>query len=385
MIQREIASVIQDFRKWFPIVYLGGPRQSGKTTLLRNLVPELPYASLEDADARRRAEEDPRRFLNSFPGGAILDEAQRVPQLFNYLQGYVDSDKNRRFILSGSQNFLLMEQITQSLAGRVGILNLLPFSIFETESYKPVQRLEEFVWRGGYPGIQGETAIPPEVFFDSYIQTYLERDVRLLKNVGDISSFGNFMRLCAGRIGQPLNLASLATDAGVAPNTVKSWISVLEASYLVFRLSPYFENYSKRLIKSPKLYFLDTGVLCNLMGITSPSQLETHHHFGNIIENALIVELYKKRTNAGKRPRFWFWQDQKNNEVDLLIEEDGRLKAVEIKSSQTYNSRLVSGLKHWQKLTGSSPENQYLVYAGDQEGELEYGKLLSWRSGIDRV
>jgi len=383
LIQRQIAPVIQDFRKWFPVVYLGGPRQSGKTTLLRHLIPELPYTSLEDADARRRAEEDPRRFLNSFPNGAILDEAQRVPHLFNYLQGYVDSDRNRRFVLSGSQNFLLMEQITQSLAGRVGILNLLPLSIFELENSKAAQGLETFVWKGGYPGIHGESVIPPEIFFDNYIQTYLERDVRLLKNVGDISSFGNFMRLCAGRIGQPLNLSSLANDTGVAPNTVKSWISVLEASYLVFRLSPYFENYSKRIIKSPKLYFMDTGLVCNLLGITSAAQLERHHYFGNIVENAIIVELYKKRTNSGKRPRFWFWQDQKNNEIDLLMEEEGTIRAVEIKSGQTYNSRMASGLKNWHKLTGNDPVNNFLVYAGEQEGELEHGHLLPWRRGLD--
>ncbi|MDX2245609.1 MAG: ATP-binding protein [Bacteroidia bacterium] len=383
LIQRLIAPTIRDFRTWFPVVYLGGPRQSGKTTLLRHLLPDLPYASLEDADARRRAEEDPRRFLNSFPTGAILDEAQRVPHLFNYLQGYVDTDKNRRFVLSGSQNFLMMEHITQSLAGRVGLLNLLPLSIFEMETHQSPSGLEAFVWRGGFPGIHGEIAVPPEVFFDSYIQTYLERDVRMLKNVGDISAFGNFMRLCAGRVGQPLNLASLATDSGVTPNTAKAWISVLEASYLIFKLPPYFENFNKRLIKSPKLYFFDTGLLCNLLGITSPLQLERHHYMGNIVENAIIVELYKKRTNAGKRPKFWFWQDQKNNEIDLLVEEDGVLKAIEIKSSQTYNSRLTSGLKLWHKLSGNPPENQFLVYAGEQEGELEHGRLLPWHKGLE--
>ena len=385
LIPRLITSTLQDFRSWFPVVYLGGPRQSGKTTLLRQLLPDLPYASLEDADARRRAEEDPRRFLNGFPTGAILDEAQRVPHLFNYLQGYVDADRSRRFVLSGSQNFLLMERITQSLAGRAGILNLLPFSFFELQSYRAPNSLEEFIWQGGYPGIHGETPIPQEVFFDSYVQTYLERDVRMLKNVGDISTFGNFMRLCAGRVGQPLNLAALATDAGISPNTAKAWMSVLEASYLVFKLPPYFENYSKRLIKSPKLYFFDTGLLCNLLGIASAKQLEMHHYFGNIVENAIILELYKKRVNAGKRPKFWFWQDQKNNEVDLLIEEDGILKAVEIKSSQTYNSRLTSGLKLWQKLSGSAPKNQFLIYAGEQEAELEHGRLLPWRKGLEAV
>jgi len=383
VIHRTITETILNFMKWFPVVYLGGPRQSGKTTLLRHLLPDMPYASLEDADARRRAEEDPRRFLNGFPQGGILDEVQRVPHLFNYLQGVVDADKTRRFILSGSQNFLLMESITQSLAGRVGILNLLPLSLSEIEKKQPVLTLESLVWQGGYPATYGENQTPPEFFFDSYIQTYLERDVRLLKNVGDIAQFGRFMRLCAGRVGQPLNISTLANDTGVAPNTIKTWISILEASYLVFKLPPYFENYNKRIIKSPKLYFFDTGLLCNLLGISAAQQLETHHYYGNIVENALIVDWYKKRTNAGHRPRFWFWQDQKNNEVDLLIEEQGILKAIEIKTSQTYNSRLLSGLKLWQKLTGSDPANQFIVYAGDQEAELENGTLLNWRKALE--
>lgn len=381
-VERHITETIRKFQGWFPIVYLGGPRQSGKTTLLRHLLPDLPYASLEDADTRFRAEEDPRRFLNSFPNGAILDEAQRVPFLFNYLQGIVDNDKNRRFVLSGSQNFLLMESITQSLAGRVGILNLLPFSIAEIEQKQPAPTLETFAWQGGYPALFGDGAVPPNYFFDSYIQTYLERDVHLLKNVGDLSQFGKFMRLCAGRVGQPLNLSSLATDSGVAPNTAKAWLSVLEASYLIFKLPPYFENFSKRIIKSPKMYFFDTGLLCHLLGIGSAAQLETHHYFGNIVENALLVELYKKRANTGKRPAFWFWQDQQGNEIDLVVEEDGQLNAIEIKSSQTYNTRLTTGLKRWQNLTGAGAERLYLMYAGEQEGEFEFGRLLPWRKAL---
>jgi len=382
-LSRHITETLQNFRGWFPIVYLGGPRQSGKTTLLRRLLPDLPYASLEDADTRFRAEEDPRRFLNSFPDGAILDEAQRVPVLFNYLQGIVDADKNRRFVLSGSQNFLLMESITQSLAGRVGILNLLPFSIKEIEQRRPVATLEHFAWQGGYPRLFDDAAAPASFFFDSYIQTYIERDVRMLKNVGDLSAFGKFMRLCAGRVGQPLNLSTLASDTGISPNTVKSWMSVLEASYIIFTLPPYFENFNKRIVKSPKMYFFDSGLLCHLLGIGSPAQLETHHYFGNIVENAILVELYKKRTNAGTRPAFWFWQDQQGNEIDLIMEERGQLHAIEIKSSQTYNTRLSTGLRRWQSLAGTRAERQYLVYAGEQEGEHEFGTLLPWRKALD--
>ena len=384
-IERNIKKTILDFRSWFPIVYVGGPRQSGKTTLLRHIFPDLPYSNLENADVRLRAESDPIRFLQGFPKGAILDEAQRVPILFNYLQGMVDEDKNLRFLLSGSQNFLMMESITQSLAGRVGILNLLPFSFSEIKELDEQRSLMEWVWRGGFPAPSGAQSVPPNVFFNSYVQTYIERDVRFLKNIGNISDFSTFLRLCAGRVGQPLNMNSLALDVGVSPNTIKSWISILEASYLVFRLPPYFENFNKRLIRSPKLYFFDTGLVCNLLGITSESQLETHFAFGNIMENAIIADFYKKRANRGERPNFWFWQDQKGNEVDLLIEEQGKLFAIEIKSSKTYNSRLLKGLKLWKKLKESPDDQLFLVYAGEMKGEIEIGQLLPWRYALEMI
>jgi predicted AAA+ superfamily ATPase len=385
MIARLLVPALLELQQYYPITYLGGPRQSGKTTLLRQLFPQLPYASLEDPDTRQLAEQDPRRFLNAFPAGSVLDEAQQVPHLFSYLQGRVDENRQLRYVLSGSQNFLLMEKITQSLAGRVGILNLLPLSLAEinTTEFAPAS-LEEFAWRGGYPALF-DRRTPPDIFFNNYIQTYLERDVRSLKNVGDLSLFNRFLRLCAGRAGQPLNLSALATDTGVAVNTAKAWLSILEASYLIFYLSPYFKNFNKRIIKSPKFYFFDTGLLCHLLGIASPAQLETHHYLGNIVENAIIAELYKKRTNAGKRPVFWYWQDQHGHEVDLLIEENGRLQAVEIKSSQTFNPRLMSGLANWQALTGNPAENHVLIYAGEQAMERESGTLMPWRMAVERV
>ena len=383
-IHRQIESALLAHTQWYPIIYLGGPRQSGKTTLLLNRFPDLPYASLEDPDVLLLASDDPRRFLNSFPKGAILDEAQRVPQLFSYLQTKVDSDKSLRFVLSGSQNFLLMEKITQSLAGRVGILNLLPFSFKEIQLIKTGQSLEESAWRGGYPALHTST-VPQDVFFNNYIQTYLERDVRSLKNVGDLTLFSRFMRLCAGRIGQPLNLSNLATDVGLAVNTVKAWLSVLEASYMIFMLPPYHRNFNKRQTKSPKMYFFDTGLACHLLGISAQLQLETHHYFGNIVENYLIAELYKKRTSAGKKPSFWFWQDHKNNEVDLLIEEDGKTLAIEIKSSQTFNNRLLSGLQHWKNLNGDAQTQEYLVYAGQQRMELSIGQLMPWQTALKEL
>ena len=382
-IERAITASLAELEKYYPIVYVGGPRQAGKTTMLRKVYPHYAYVNLEDPELRSLAEQDPRRFLKTLKKGAILDEVQRVPHLFSYLQVMVDEDKKLRFILSGSQNFLLMEKITQSLAGRAGILNLFGFSYSEMEktAFSP-QDLENFVWRGGFPGLH-QQEVPPQIFFNNYLQTYLERDVRLLKNIGDLSIFNRFMRLAAGRVGQPLNLSSLATDLGLSVNTVKAWFSVLEASYMIFYLAPYHKSFNKRIIKSPKFYFFDTGLLCFLLGIQSAQQLETHHYFGNIVENALIADLYKKRSHKGVRPIFWFWQDQHGNEIDLLMEENGKVTAIEIKSSQTFNTRLLSGLKKWKTLNGEKSIN-FLIYAGQQRMEMEVGTLLPWQEALGK-
>ncbi|MEK7256454.1 MAG: ATP-binding protein [Bacteroidota bacterium] len=383
MIPRLLTASIQDLRKYFPIVYLGGPRQSGKTTLLRNLYPDLPYASLENPDTRLFAEQDPRRFLQSFPQGGILDEAQRAPQLFSYLQDMVDADKSLHFLLSGSQNFLLMEKITQSLAGRVGILTLLPFGLEElppetSASLSP----EQWAWQGGYPVLYDRNT-PPHLVFPNYMETYLQRDVRLLQNVGDLNQFNRFVRLCAGRAGQLLNLTTLAKDADISVNTVKSWLSILEASYLVFFLQPYHVNFNKRLIKTPKMYFFDTGLLCHLLGIESAEQLQTHYFYGNILENMLLAELYKRRSHRGRRPQFWFWRDSNGNEVDLLIEENGKLKTVELKASKTFNTRHFSGLAWWRKTSGSPAEECFVLYLGEQEFLTENGRLMPWRKVME--
>jgi predicted AAA+ superfamily ATPase len=341
----------------------------------------LPYSNLENPEVQLLALEDPGKFLGRFPRGGILDEAQRVPHLFSYLQSIVDADKTRQFFLSGSQNFLLMESISQSLAGRVGILNLYPFSYSERQLAE-AQDLRQFLFKGGFPALY-ERNTPHDIFFNNYIQTYLERDVRTLRNIGSLTEFSRFLKLCAGRVGQPLNLSGLASDTGVSVNTVKAWLSVLEASYFLFFLHPYHVNFNKRITKAPKFYFSDTGILCFLLGLKSEEQLDSHYFSGNIFENAMIAELYKKRTNQAKRPVFWYWQDQHGNEVDLLIEEGLSLKAIEIKSSQTYNSQLASGLKLWKKMSGASPENLLLLYAGELEGELECGRLLPWHKGLE--
>lgn len=378
MIARILSAAITQLLPYYSLIYLGGPRQAGKTTLLRNAFPQLPYANMEDEEKRLLAESDPKRFLKQFPQGGILDEAQRVPILFSALQVLTDEDQSRRFLLSGSQNFLLMERITQSLAGRVGILNLWPLSWAELQhtAYAPAS-LEEWVWKGGYPGLYDRNT-PKSIFFNNYVETYLERDVRSLRNVGDLSLFVRFMRLCAGRVGQPLNITGLANDLGLAVNTVKGWLSVLEASYIIFYVQPYFENFNKRIIKSPKLYFSDTGLLSHLLRIETPQQLESHHYFGHLVENALVAELYKKRLNGGERPSFWFWQDQHGHEVDLLIEEGGSLTAIQIKSAQTYNPHMLQGLLKWQQLYPTTPERTVLLYAGEEALQMEKAQLLPW-------
>lgn len=297
----------------------------------------------------------------------------------------VDERKSLRFVLSGSQNFLLMEGISQSLAGRVGILNLLPLSYAELQpTPHAAVDLDTFTFLGGYPGLH-RTGLDPAIFFGNYIQTYLERDVRLLRNVGDLTQFNRFLRLCAGRVGQPLNMNSLATDVGLSINTIKSWLSVLEASYMIFYVPAYYENFNKRIIKSPKFYFTDTGLLCYLLGIETAKQLETHYYYGNLVENAIMADLYKTRTFKGKRPAFWFWQDQHGHEVDLLIEEGGALKAIEIKSSRTFNSRLLKGLDKWAALSDQRSKENYLIYAGNQEMAYENATVLPWQQALGGI
>lgn len=383
-IARSISAQVQEVHRYFPIVYLGGPRQSGKTTLLRQLFSELPYVSLEDPDVMAFASEDPRRFLGDFPSGAILDEAQRVPTLFSYLQRMVDEQPERKFILSGSQNFLLLEKITQSLAGRVGLLTLLPFSVAELEQEGIAPDLNGLLLQGGFPRIY-EQEMPLRLFFPNYVKTYLERDVRLIKNVGNLGQFHNFLKLCAGRVGQLLNVSALANEADVSVNTAKAWLSVLEASYLIFRLPPYFQSFNKRITKMRKLYFLDTGLLCHLLGIEDEVQLKTHFAYGAIFENAMLLELYKKRYNANQTPEFYFWRDSNGNEVDLLMMQQGKLRPVEIKIAQTVRGSLFKGLVYWKKIAGETSEAPILLYAGASKMNRKEGLVLPWKEALTEL
>ena len=377
MINRILENKLIEISRYYPVIALNGPRQSGKTTLIKSSFTHLPYVTLEDPDNMQLAINDPRAFLNTYKKGAILDEVQRVPNLFSYLQGIVDADSSIKFVLSGSQNFLLNQNITQSLAGRVGLLTLLPFSFWEVTEQLAQAEYEDVLYKGFYPRIY-DANIPPELFYPNYIQTYIERDVRQLSDIRDLNAFIRFLKLCAGRIGQLLNLSSLSNDTGISVNTAKAWISVLEASYIIYLLQPHHKNFNKRLTKSPKLYFYDTGLACSLLDIESPNQLRTHYAKGNIFESFVITEFIKKRYNQGKRNNIYFWRDHKGKEIDCLIEIQNKLTPIEIKSARTKSDHYFSGIRYWNKLSGNSPDNSYVIYGGDENQHSTSGQLIAW-------
>jgi predicted AAA+ superfamily ATPase len=381
MIERTLASKVTSLAQKFQVITLTGPRQSGKTTLVRATFPDLPYVSLEEPDIRQIALTDPRGFLSNYPNGVILDEIQNTPELFSYIQRIVDENRQIQFILTGSSNFLLMEKISQTLAGRTAVLHLLPFSLQELEPL--ADSYENLIFKGQYPRIY-DRAIPPTDFYPSYIQTYVDRDVRMIKNIGDINAFIQFTQLCAGRIGQPLNYASLASDAGISPNTAKSWLSILESSYILFRLQPYHRNFNKRLIKSPKLYFYDTGDACSLLGIREQEQVNLHYMKGSLFKNLILNEFLKRSFNRGENRQPYYWQDNHGKEIDCLLVNGERVTAVEIKSGKTMSTSYFENLKYWQSLA-ALPENQeYVVYGGEQSMQTSVGTLISWRN-LDRI
>lgn len=360
MIERIASKELTLLASQFKAVAVVGPRQSGKTTLVRHLFKDKPYVSLENPDIRRFALEDPRGFLSNYPEGAILDEIQRTPEIFSYLQQILDeTERNGLFILTGSNNFLLQENISQSLAGRIAYLFLLPLSLEET-SDKHLSP-NELMLKGGYPTLyKGSTDTGR--FYTNYIRTYIERDVRLLKNIVNLSAFERFLRLCAGRIGQLLNMNSLSIEVGVDNKTISSWLSVLEASFILFRLQPFHQNYNKRIVKMPKLYFYDTGLALHLLGVESSEQLSYHPFRGNLFENMIIVEFLKKRFNTGKESNLYFWRNNVGNEIDLIIDGVNPIP-IEIKSGQTITTDFYKGLYYWQRLTQT--KEGYIVYGGD--------------------
>ena len=380
MIPREIAPIINKLRKQFPVISLTGPRQSGKTTLLRSIYDDLPYVNLEEIDIRNSALSDPRGFLYNYPSGAVLDEVQRTPELFSYIQGIVDVNKEAHFVLSGSSNFLLLQSISQSLAGRAAILKLLPFSMTELgETVISDYSYEQLMFKGLYPGIY-DREIDPVHFYPSYVSTYIERDVRQIKIIDDLNRFSNFLQLCAGRVGQILNITSLAVDAGISPNTAKSWLSILEASYIIHFLQPYYKNFNKRITKSPKIYFYDTGLVCSLVGIDSADQVKTYHSKGALFENLIITELIKGRLHHGGVPRFYFWQNKTKQEIDLIIDHPDGPIPYEIKSGMTMNESYFTNLKYWQKVSGDITGPLNVIYGGETNLKTEFGNFVSWRS-----
>lgn len=383
MIPRTLEPLLKDLERQYPVVTLTGPRQSGKTTLIREAFPDHEYASLEEPDVREFALSDPRGFLAQFTGRVILDEAQRAPDLFSYVQTLVDrEDIPGRYILSGSQNFLLLRSISQSLAGRSAILHLLPLSLGELLGRSPFPldkmgqevpsgRLEssadvmEVLWRGFYPRIH-DKGLDPATWYSGYYQTYIERDVREVVNVGDLESFGRFVRLCAGRNGQLLNLTALGNDCGITHTTASRWLSILEASFLIRLLRPYHANFGKRLIKSPKLYFLDTGLLCYLLRIQSPEDLRLHASRGPIFESFVISELLKNFLHQGREPDLYFWRDSAGHEIDAVIDRGRDRLAIEIKSAQTVVPDFFAGIDFWRKLLGDPEAPAALIHGGER-------------------
>ncbi|RQW84890.1 MAG: ATP-binding protein [Geobacter sp.] len=381
MILRSAENTIRDLLRGFPIITITGPRQSGKTTLAKAIFREKPYASLEDPDVRQAALDDPRTFLGRFPDGAVLDEVQRCPELLSYLQTIVDADRRMGlYLLTGSQQFGLMSRITQSLAGRTGFLELLPFSITElAQAGRLKTNLEELIFTGGYPPIY-DRQVPPRTWFSAYVTAYIERDVRQILKVQELEVFQRFVRFCAGRTGQLLNLSSLATECGITHNTAKSWISVLEASYIIFLLRPHHANFNKRLVKTPKLYFHDTGLAAWLLGIQSPDQIETHPLRGSLFETLIVSELQKSRLNQGERPNLFFWRDSNGNEVDIIVEKGTKLQPIEIKSGRTITGESFTGLEKWCALAGNAADAPTLIYGGEESYSRKGIRVVDWKN-----
>ena len=385
MIPRTASSTLQRLSLGFPVLALTGPRQSGKTTLARSAFPNKAYVTLENPDEREFAESDPRRFLDRFPEGAVLDEIQRCPALFSWLQGWVDQRQRMAdFILTGSQQFGLMAGVTQSLAGRIGRVELLPLSAGELAGSRQLpDSLDRWLWLGGYPALY-DRSLNPMDWFISYVATYLERDVRQLLAVVDLLQFQRFVRLCAARSGQLLNLTALGTDCGISAHTARSWLSVLEASYLVIRIAPYHRNFGKRLVKTPKLYFLDTGLMAWLLGIRDPESLGIHHARGALFETWVVSEWIKRRFNAGQPNDLYFWRDSAGMEIDLVHETPAGLQAVEIKSGATFGSDWPTTPLKWQKLVGHDALPPLIIFGGEGSYTRRGCAVTGWREWAGR-
>ncbi|OQY37546.1 MAG: AAA family ATPase [Spirochaetaceae bacterium 4572_7] len=378
MLNRQLEDEIKILVNEFPIIAILGPRQSGKTTISKKLFPNYTYVTLEDLDHREFAQNDPRGFMEKYSRNVIFDEIQRVPLLMSYLQSHVDSmNENGKIIITGSHNFLLMEQISQSLAGRVGITKLLPFSYSELSILKP--NLDELIFKGCYPRIYDQN-IRPEVFYKNYISTYIEKDIRQIKQITKIDDFLKFIRILAGRTGQELNTNSLGDECGVSHSTIKEWISVLEASFLIYKLKPFHKNYNKRIVKNPKIYFTDTGLVCSLLGIRKKEDIDYHFLKGSLFETFVVNEFIKYNFNYGERYDIYFWRDNHKKEIDLILDLGLKQYAFEVKSSKTVQEKFFDTLKYWESLTKNDRDNIFLIYGGNENYKRNNFNVLSWNN-----
>lgn len=388
LFNRDIEDTIMRFTK-FPVIGIFGPSQSGKTTLIKKLFKNYVYLNLQNPEIREFAIQDPKAFLEQYDNeyGIILDEFQYCPRILSYIQLIVD-EKNRpgHFILIGSQNYLMNEAVTQSLAGRIGILTLLPLSLNEcAENNLLLSDPNKMILKGSYPRLYTNSFLPDEIY-PSYIQTYVERDVRQLTNVENLSTFKKFMRLCAGRIGQLLNISDIATNCGITNKTATHWLSILEASYIIFLLQPYHGNFNKRITKTPKLYFYDTGLACSLLGIKESEELDLSPFRGHLFESFIITDLFKQYFNKGTTAPLYFWRDRNGLiEIDCLIDRGGKLTPMEIKSGKTIVPDFFTALNKWNEIAQTDPHHGYIIYGGDEEQKREKGNVVGWQAAKNLI
>jgi len=388
MYKRTISKHLTHSLLKYPVLTLLGPRQSGKTTLVRQLFKDYEYQSLEDPDIREIASSDPRGFLGHLSEHAILDEIQRVPNLTSYIQTIVDEPSNtRKFVLTGSNGLLLVDSVTQTLAGRTELFELHPLSVSEISQKHPDYSLNDFLFNGGYPRIY-DLELNPTQWLKNYFQLYVEKDIRLISNIANLDLFEKFIRLSAGRVGQLINASSLSNEVGVSSPTITGWISALKATFICFTLKPHFRNFNKRIVKTPKLYFYDTGLLCYLLGINSKEQLDIHPLRGNIFENFIVSEQIKKKNNNNEEANFYFWRDQKGHEIDLIEDCSSYLLPTEIKLSATFNKQFMKNIEFLNNLQEEEmselPNKGYLIYSGTNEHQYKNIQLENWFKNLLR-